>query len=126
MGVPMLKKFLIAPFAALQVAAGVSGQPDRFAAAHRPSQLDHPHPPGDFLRRDQLPLPRRIVVVGTSGSGKTTLAREVARRLALPHVEIDALHWGPNWTEPPVELFRQRAVRAIGGITQAEVFVDLK
>ena len=60
-------------------------------------------------------MPRRIVVVGTSGSGKTTLAREVARRLGLPHVELDALHWGPGWTEPPVELFRQRVEAALRG-----------
>src|SRR5207244_13231593 len=59
--------------------------------------------------------PQRLVVVGTSGSGKTTLAREIARRLALPHVELDAVHWGPDWTEPPVELFRQRAQEALQG-----------
>jgi adenylate kinase family enzyme len=64
---------------------------------------------------DQPALPRRVVVVGTSGSGKTTLAREVACRLALPHVELDALHWGPDWTEPPVELFRQRVEAALQG-----------
>jgi adenylate kinase family enzyme len=31
----------------------------------------------------------RIVVVGTAGAGKTTLA--------IPHVELDALHWDPGW-----------------------------
>ncbi|MBN9391749.1 MAG: AAA family ATPase [Chloroflexi bacterium] len=58
---------------------------------------------------------RRIVVVGTSGSGKTTLARRLAARLRVPHVETDALHWGPNWTEPPVEVFRERIVAALAG-----------
>lgn len=60
-------------------------------------------------------MPQRIVVVGTSGSGKTTLALELAHRLALPHVELDALHWGPDWTEPPVELFRERIEAALRG-----------
>ena len=40
----------------------------------------------------------RIVVVGTSGSGKTTFARQLAGLLNRPHIELDALHWGPNWT----------------------------
>ena len=41
---------------------------------------------------------KRIVVIGTSCSGKTTLARQLAQKLNLPHIEIDSLHWGPNWT----------------------------
>ena len=44
---------------------------------------------------------KRIVVVGTSGSGKSTLARRLAARLNYPHIELDSLHWGPNWTEAP-------------------------
>jgi adenylate kinase family enzyme len=54
---------------------------------------------------------RRIVVIGTSCSGKTTLARELSRRLNLPYVELDALHWGPNWT--PREGFAERVEQAI-------------
>jgi adenylate kinase family enzyme len=41
---------------------------------------------------------KRISVVGSSGSGKTTVARRLARVLAVPYIELDALHWGPNWT----------------------------
>jgi adenylate kinase family enzyme len=48
----------------------------------------------------------RVVVVGTSGSGKTTFARTLAERLAVPHVELDALHWAPAWTERPDPEFR--------------------
>ena len=40
---------------------------------------------------------RRIVVIGTSGSGKTTLAREFSQALNIPHIELDAIHWKPNW-----------------------------
>ncbi len=61
------------------------------------------------------PLPRRIVVVGTSGSGKTTFVRNLAERLGIPHVELDAIHWGPDWTPAPVDLFRARTAQALNG-----------
>ena len=48
---------------------------------------------------DGLPRrPRRVLVAGTSGSGKTTIAGAIAEALGLPHIEIDALYHGPNWT----------------------------
>jgi adenylate kinase family enzyme len=56
---------------------------------------------------------RRINVTGTSCSGKTTLARELAGRLAVPHVELDALFWGPDWTAVPRETFRARLTDAL-------------
>jgi adenylate kinase family enzyme len=53
----------------------------------------------------------RIAVKGASGSGKTSLAAELARRLGVPHIELDALHHGPNWSEATADEFRAR-VRA--------------
>jgi adenylate kinase family enzyme len=44
---------------------------------------------------------RRIVVVGCSGAGKTELARELARRLTIPHVELDAFFNLSGWREAP-------------------------
>lgn len=41
---------------------------------------------------------RRILIVGPTGSGKTTLAHELGDCLELPVVELDTLHWGPNWS----------------------------
>jgi adenylate kinase family enzyme len=58
---------------------------------------------------------RRIAVVGTTGSGKTTVAEEIARRLGLARVELDALNWGPNWTSAAEEVLRQRAAERISG-----------
>ena len=58
---------------------------------------------------------RRIVVIGTTGSGKTTLARELACRLGVPHVELDALHWEPNWTPAESGVFSQRVTEALQG-----------
>lgn len=56
---------------------------------------------------------KRISIVGTSGSGKTTLARQLGERLAIPHVELDALHWEANWTEVPLSVWRDRIVQAL-------------
>jgi adenylate kinase family enzyme len=55
----------------------------------------------------------RINIIGTSGSGKTWLARRVAERLGLPHIELDALYWGPNWSEPPRQVFHTAIVNAV-------------
>ncbi len=60
-------------------------------------------------------LPRRVIVGGTTGSGKTTLAGEIASIVGAPHVEMDALHWEPNWTEAPPDVFRERTAAALTG-----------
>jgi adenylate kinase family enzyme len=56
---------------------------------------------------------RRINVKGTSGSGKSTFAEELAKRLGLTYVELDALHHGPNWSEPTAEEFRAKVQAAM-------------
>jgi adenylate kinase family enzyme len=58
---------------------------------------------------------RRIIVLGASGNGKTTVARALAARFGVPHVELDALHHGPNWTEAPAQEFRARVAAALDG-----------
>jgi hypothetical protein len=60
-------------------------------------------------------LPRRIAVVGVSGSGKTTLARQLAMRLGLAHVELDALYWEPGWAPASPAVFRGRAAQVFQG-----------
>jgi len=57
----------------------------------------------------------RIAVSGPSGSGKTTLAAELSRRLGLRHVEIDALHHGPNWESCGADVLRERVGAALEG-----------
>ncbi len=57
----------------------------------------------------------RILVIGNTGSGKSTLAEELARRLGLAFVELDALFWLPGWTEPEPEDFRAKVRAAIEG-----------
>ncbi len=56
---------------------------------------------------------RRIVIWGATGSGKTSLAAEIARRLGLPHVELDAICWLPDWQEKPLAEFRADVATAL-------------
>jgi adenylate kinase family enzyme len=55
---------------------------------------------------------RRLVVTGTTSSGKSTLAKRLAEQLQLDFIELDALHWQPNWTPAPLEDFRARVETA--------------
>ena len=56
---------------------------------------------------------KRVNVKGISGSGKSTFAVELARRLELPYIELDALHHGPNWSKPTAEEFRAQVREAM-------------
>jgi adenylate kinase family enzyme len=58
---------------------------------------------------------RRIQVLGASCSGKTTLAALLSERLGVPHIELDALHHGPNWEEATHEELRARVAAAVEG-----------
>ena len=69
-------------------------------------------PASDCLLPDSL---QRIVVIGSSGAGKSMLARELSRILRVPHVELDAIRHGPNWTETPDKVFCEKIAAAIQG-----------
>jgi adenylate kinase family enzyme len=56
---------------------------------------------------------RRVSVVGSTGTGKTTYARRLAAILGVPHTELDAIVWQPNWTLLPAEEFRARVAERI-------------
>lgn len=45
------------------------------------------------------------------------MAHRLAQRLGCPHVELDAIHWGADWTPAPLETFRSRMVQALSGAT---------
>jgi adenylate kinase family enzyme len=49
---------------------------------------------------------RRIIVVGSTGSGKSTLAERLASKLNLEPIELDALHWLPDWKHVSDDEFR--------------------
>jgi adenylate kinase family enzyme len=57
----------------------------------------------------------RIAITGVSGNGKTTLAAELAQRAGIRHVELDALHHGPNWESCGADVLRERVIAATDG-----------
>jgi adenylate kinase family enzyme len=62
---------------------------------------------------------KRIVIIGTTSAGKSTLAEALAKKIGGDFIELDALHWEPNWVEAPDEVFHERVDKA----TQAEKWV---
>jgi adenylate kinase family enzyme len=62
----------------------------------------------------------RIVVIGPSGSGKTWLSAQLADNLGLRHIEIDALHHGPNWQPCSREELRER----VGAATEGDGWIS--
>ena len=68
-----------------------------------------PCPPADA----SVVLVRRVAFVGCSGAGKTTLAREVAGRLGVEHIELDAIFHQPGWTELPQGEFARRVAQRL-------------
>ncbi len=59
---------------------------------------------------------KRIIVVGTSGSGKSTLAKQLAEKLNIAHIELDAIHWQADWQ--PAEDFHERVLAAMATATE--------
>jgi hypothetical protein len=57
----------------------------------------------------------RILILGRTGSGKTTLARELAAARDVPHVELDSLYFGQDFSTAPLSVLRERTSAAIAG-----------
>ena len=53
-----------------------------------------------------VPVRKLAIISSASGNGKTTLGRELAARLEVPFVELDALVHGPDWVETPDDELR--------------------
>ena len=52
-------------------------------------------------------------MIGTSGSCKSTFAKALAAALDIPYIEMDQLHWKPNWTESCNDEFFSRREQAL-------------
>ncbi|WP_051047073.1 hypothetical protein [Nocardia asiatica] len=52
----------------------------------------------------------RILVVGCPGSGKSTLAGRLGELRDLPVYALDDLYFGPSWSEPSVQDWREQVL----------------
>ena len=57
----------------------------------------------------------RVIVVETSCCGKTAFSKRLSGILQQPHIELDALYWGPNWEPKPADEFRRLVDHATSG-----------
>ena len=64
-------------------------------------------------------LGHKILIWG--GGGKTTLGRVLSAKLDLPFVELDALHWLPDWQQRPADEFKQLVQETLDGINSGWV-----
>ena len=49
---------------------------------------------------------RHIVVYGPTCSGKSIVASRIAQCVEVPHIELDAIFWLPQWVKKSLEEFR--------------------
>jgi adenylate kinase family enzyme len=64
---------------------------------------------------DHFAAMKRVVIVGCAGGGKSTLARRLGERLRLPVTHLDAVFWGPGWSELPIPAFRAKIAEITAG-----------
>ena len=48
---------------------------------------------------------RKIIITGTTCTGKTTLGRKLAKELSIKQIDLDDIHFLPNWIEKENSIF---------------------
>jgi adenylate kinase family enzyme len=57
----------------------------------------------------------RIAIIGCGGSGKSTVARQLARILDVPLVQLDAIYYDEHWTPLPGDDFAAQQEKLVTG-----------
>lgn len=50
---------------------------------------------------------QKVMIIGCCGAGKSTLAQQVAKKLQLPVLHLDAHYWQSGWVESEAEDWKQ-------------------
>jgi len=57
----------------------------------------------------------KYIIVGSAGSGKSTLAKNIAKKLHIPHVELDSIYYKTNWEPLDDPTFRKIVTKKTDG-----------
>lgn len=61
-------------------------------------------------------MDRKIIITGSTCSGKTTLGKQLSNDISIPQIDLDELHFLPNWVEKDKSIFVQDVVVATKGL----------
>ena len=48
---------------------------------------------------------RKIIITGTTCTGKTTLGKKIAEEFSIAQIDLDDIHFLPNWIEKENDVF---------------------
>lgn len=61
---------------------------------------------------------KKIIITGTSCTGKTTLGKKLSNELSITQIDLDDLHFLPNWVEKENEHFIKDVNEAIDALDE--------
>lgn len=61
-------------------------------------------------------MSRKIIVTGTSCTGKTTLGEKLSKKLSITQIDLDDIHFLPNWIEKENEQFIKEVNDTVDGL----------
>ena len=59
---------------------------------------------------------KKIIITGTTCTGKTTLGKKLMKQTSVPQIDLDDLHFLPNWIEKEKERFVEDVNNEIEGL----------
>ncbi len=61
-------------------------------------------------------MSQKIIITGTTCTGKTTLGKRLALKTSITQIDLDELHFLPNWVEKEKAIFVQDVLKATNGL----------
>jgi adenylate kinase family enzyme len=61
---------------------------------------------------------RKIIITGTTCTGKTTLGKKLSDELSIKQIDLDDIHFLPNWVEKENSVFISDALKELSGLDE--------